>query len=116
MMRFRNAGVVPVRWYWTDLPLIDRPTIYGSQFWIAEEERPDFDDGTLGEVFGSERPYRKGQAPVGVNGTLQGSEGAWMGEPEAGESLYLPCGTWPYDYDGHDYDADWDSLIFSEIP
>lgn len=110
LMRFKNAGLVWVRWYWTDLPPLDVPTVYGSQFWISEGEHSEFDDGTVGEVFGSEIPYRKGEAPAGVTGTPQGSADAWIGQPEDGESLYSPCGTWPFDYN-LDYNTDYDGQL-----
>jgi hypothetical protein len=89
-MRFPGVGVVPIRWYWTDKPLLGLETIYDSHNHSREEGWDDEDTGEPGEVWGSPRVYDKGEPPGNQCCTgPRGSDAAWVGENDASDPLYL---------------------------
>lgn len=104
---------MPVRWYFTDKPLLDKSTIYGSLNWTPEPDKRDYDDGSLGEVWGSARPWRDGSAPAGIDGVARGSDAAWLGREDPPAELFDPCGLWLADYNA-DYNDDYFGVIFAE--
>lgn len=114
-MRFPKAGLIPVQWYFTDKPPLPFPHVYGSNNWINSDERPEYDDGTPGEVFGAARPWYSGRAPLLDPGPPQGSEAAFLGETPQAEGLKTPCGRWLFDFNS-DYGADYDSATYFGYP
>jgi len=89
-MRFPHAGLVRVRWYWTDKPLLGKETIYGSHNHSRDEGWEDWDTGEPGEVWGAERVYDRGDPPTDLccDGP-RGSDAAWVGENSGNDPLYV---------------------------
>lgn len=111
-MRFPGVGLVPVRWYWTDEPVIEVETVYTSHNHTREEGYEDYDTGQAGEVWGAERRYYKGQAPLpSACSGPEGDEAAWLGLSDNTSPLY-PTPGWTAEYD-EAYSGEWWSITYA---
>ncbi len=99
MMRFPGVGVVPVQWYFTDKPPLDKEHVYGSHNHIREQGDDDYDTGEPGEVWGASRQWANGVGPVQdfCAGPF-GSDNSWIGEPEL-DAPTIPSALWGAEYD-----------------
>lgn len=108
LMRFPGVGIVPIQWYWTDKPVLDKVHVYGSHNHTREEGWDDYDTGEPGEVWGAPRYYVKGEPPlVAEDGEPHGSDAAWLGQTDSSSPMFS-CGEWGHAYDesfSNDYDS-----------
>lgn len=79
-MRFGSgpdAIVREVRWYFTDRPFLNTPTVYHSRNWDAEHD--GVDRGGPGEVIGTKRSWVNGVAPANECQGAKGTAEQWSG-------------------------------------
>lgn len=88
-----DAPLVRLRWFFTDLPFIDVPTVINSREWDTDDLR----DLALGEVWGAATPYNGLERVPGL-----------IGEHICGEAhQFIDGATWPPVSPPVEYGADW---------
>jgi len=110
-MRFPGVGIVRVRWFFTDNPVLDVVHVYGSHNHSREDGWEDYDTGDPGEVWGSVRTRNDGRPPPSSScGVPTTDENAWLGETDENSPLYLVGTTDVSEFDyGADYSTDYES-------